>query len=79
MCRKDDQARSKQVKRVREAIQSARKEMQSIMTRLDNLQDEVGYLKELEDDSREQRDAMRRLPADYPRLSQVSRGSLRIK
>ena len=60
MCRKDDQVRSRELKRVQKEICSAREEVQSMLTCLDNLQDEVGYLKELEEDAREQRNALRR-------------------
>ena len=57
MCRKDDQARSKELQRVRREIQSMR-------TRLDGLWDKIRYLEEQEEDAREQRVALRRLLAD---------------
>ena len=65
MCQEDDQARSKELKRVRKEILDARKEIRGLHSRLDELWSMVEYLKEQEDDAREQGIALRRLPADH--------------
>ena len=62
LCR-EDEARWKEVRRKQKEMQSTRKDLQGMMTRLDELRDEVEYLEKLEDD------AIWKLTDGIPRLS----------